>query len=138
MELFKLFGMIAVKNTEANNAIDETSNKAASFSEKLSDGFTAVGSKAASLGTKMSIGLTGPITLLGTKAIQATADFESAMSEVGAISGATGDELAALESKAKEMGKPQSFLHQSRPKPLNIWLWPAGKPLTCLTGWKES
>ncbi|GFI18887.1 hypothetical protein IMSAGC009_04066 [Lachnospiraceae bacterium] len=129
MELFKLFGMIAVKNTEANNAIDETSNKAASFSEKLSDGFTAVGSKAASLGTKMSIGLTGPITLLGTKAIQATADFESAMSEVGAISGATGDELAALESKAKEMGETTKFSASESAEALKYM---------AMAGWKTS
>lgn len=109
MELFKLFGTIAVKNTEANSAIDETVNKAQSFSQKLSDKFTDVGSKATNLGTKLSFGLTAPITFIGTKAIQATADFEYAMSEVGAISGATGDDLAALENKAKEMGKTTKF-----------------------------
>lgn len=129
MELFKLFGTIAVKNTEANNAIDETSNKAESFSEKLSNKFTDVGSKAASLGTKMSIGLTGPITLLGTKAIQATADFESAMSEVGAISGATGDELAALESKAKEMGETTKFSASESAEALKYM---------AMAGWKTS
>ncbi len=109
MELFKLFGTIAVKNTEANNAIDETTDKAQSFSQKLSDKFTDVGSKAVNLGTKMSIGLTAPITLIGKKAIQATADFDSAMSEVGAISGATGEDLAALRNKAEEMGKTTKF-----------------------------
>ena len=129
MELFKLFGTIAVKNTEANNAIDETSNKAVSFSEKLSNKFTDVGAKATSLGTKMSIGLTGPITLLGTKAIQATADFESAMSEVGAISGATGDELTALESKAKEMGETTKFSASESAEALKYM---------AMAGWKTS
>lgn len=38
MELFKLFGSIAVENAEANSAIDETGDKAESFSSKLKDG----------------------------------------------------------------------------------------------------
>lgn len=45
---------------------------------------------AAKLGTKMSLGLTAPLTLIGKKAIDTAADFEYSMSEVGAISGATG------------------------------------------------
>lgn len=38
MELFKLFGSIAVDNADANNAIDETGEKAKSFTSKLGDG----------------------------------------------------------------------------------------------------
>ena len=109
MELFKLFGTIAVNNTEANSAIDETTNKAQSFSKNLSEKFTDIGEKTTKLGAKMSLGLTAPITLIGTKAIQATADFEAAMSEVGAISGATGADLTALENKAKQMGESTKF-----------------------------
>ena len=109
MELFKLFGTIAVNNTGANSAIDETTDKAQSFSKNLSEKFTDIGKTTTKLGAKMSLGLTTPITLIGKKAIQATADFESAMSEVGAISGATGDDLIALENKAKEMGETTKF-----------------------------
>lgn len=109
MELFKLFGTIAVRNSEANNAIDETNNRAQSFSQKMSDKFETIGTNATRLGTKLSLGLTAPITYIGTKAIQATADFEAAMSEVGAISGATGEDLAALRNKAEEMGKTTKF-----------------------------
>lgn len=43
------------------------------------------------------------------KAIGVAADFESAMSEVGAISGATGDDFIALSDKAKEMGEKTKF-----------------------------
>ena len=109
MELFKLFGTIAVKNTEANSSIDDTANKAKSLSQKMSDKFTDIGSSATKLGTKLSLGLTTPITFIGTKAIQATADFESAMSEVAAISGATGKDFTALEDKAKQMGETTKF-----------------------------
>ncbi len=109
MELFKLIGTIVVNNSEANSAIDNTNSKAQSFADQMSSGFKKVGEKAANLGRKMTFGLTTPITLIGTKAIQTTADFESAMSEVAAISGATGEDLAALETKAKQMGETTKF-----------------------------
>ena len=40
MELFKLLGTIAVNNADANSSIDETSEKADSFSEKLKGGIS--------------------------------------------------------------------------------------------------
>jgi len=123
MELFKLFGTIAVENSDANHAIDETADRAQSLSRQMSDKFTDIGRGATNLGgkfadtgkemtklgAKLSLGLTAPLAMIGTKAIQATADFESAMSEVSAISGATGDDLVALENKAQEMGKTTKF-----------------------------
>ena len=42
-------------------------------------------------------------------AVKVGSDFEAGMSEVAAISGATGDELAALTAKAKEMGASTKF-----------------------------
>src|SRR5690625_2345911 len=42
-------------------------------------------------------------------AVKTAMDFESSMSEVAAISGATGDELQLLEDTAREMGSTTSF-----------------------------
>ena len=42
-------------------------------------------------------------------AVKVGSDFEAGMSEVAAISGATGDELDALTAKAKEMGASTKF-----------------------------
>lgn len=98
-----------MKNSEANSAIDETTEKAKSFSSNLSEKFEDVGKKTTKLGAKMSLGISTPITLIGKKAIQATADFEAAMSEVGAISGATGADFIALQDKAKQMGETTKF-----------------------------
>lgn len=44
MELFKLFGIIAVKNSQANEAIDETTGKAAQSESKMSSAFKKIGS----------------------------------------------------------------------------------------------
>ena len=45
----------------------------------------------------------------GAYSIKAGADFDAAMSEVQAISGASGDQLDALRNKAKEMGATTKF-----------------------------
>ena len=46
---------------------------------------------------------------LGAAAVKTAADFDSGMSKVAAISGATGDDLDALRDKAREMGAKTKF-----------------------------
>ena len=49
------------------------------------------------------------ITGLGTVAVKTAADFDSSMSEVAAISGATGKDFDDLRAKAREMGSKTKF-----------------------------
>ena len=49
MELFKLFGKIAVENAEANAAVDETTEKAQSSSNKIKSSFEKIGSALSSV-----------------------------------------------------------------------------------------
>lgn len=60
-------------------------------------------------GDKLSKYVTVPILGVGAAATKLGMDFEAAMSEVAAISGATGEELAMLEAKAREMGATTKF-----------------------------
>ncbi|MCO7138123.1 phage tail tape measure protein [[Clostridium] leptum] len=53
--------------------------------------------------------VTAGITAIGGYAVSVGSSFEAGMSEVSAISGATGDDLAALTEKAKEMGAATKF-----------------------------
>ena len=75
----------------------------------------AVGSKLESAGSSISgvgqkmMGVTTVVTGLGAAAVKTAADFDSAMSQVAAVSGATGDELQALRDKAREMGEKTKF-----------------------------
>ena len=39
MELFKLFGTIAIQNADANEAIDDTTDKASQSENKISSAF---------------------------------------------------------------------------------------------------
>lgn len=74
-----------------------------------------IGSSIQSAGDKMSsFGRSiAPVSAAAAAGLTASAksfmDFESGMSKVAAISGATGDDLAALTDKAKEMGETTKF-----------------------------
>ncbi len=63
----------------------------------------------ASAGAALTKAVTIPIAGVATAAVKTAADFESAMSEVGAISGASGGDMAKLTAKAKEMGATTAF-----------------------------
>ena len=82
----------------------------------VTDGFKSGVSK---LGSIAKTGLTAAtaaigavsaaLTTAGGYAIKVGSDFEAGMSQVAAISGATGEELDALTEKAKEMGAKTKF-----------------------------
>lgn len=67
----------------------------------------------AKTGLKAAVGAIGAVstalTVAGGYAIKIGSDFEAGMSEVAAISGATGEDLEALTTKAKEMGAITKF-----------------------------
>lgn len=69
----------------------------------------ALGSAFQSAGSSMTKNLTVPIAGAGVAVAGVAAKFESAMSEVAAISGASGNELQALTDKAQEMGATTKF-----------------------------
>lgn len=61
------------------------------------------------VGTNLTQNVTVPIAAGFGAAIKTAADFDTQMSKVKAISGATEDEFAQLESKAREMGKQTKY-----------------------------
>lgn len=67
-----------------------------------------VGNKISSAGQKL-LPVTGVVTGLGTAAVKTAADFDSAMSRVAAVSGATGSDFDSLRDKAREMGAKTKF-----------------------------
>lgn len=68
-----------------------------------------VGKKMESVGKDLTKKITLPLAGLGAAAVKVGSDFEAGMSEVAAISGATGNDLKMLEEKAKEMGATTKF-----------------------------
>ena len=77
--------------------------------EGASGRLTSLGSAFTSAGTSLTQYVTLPLVGIGTAAVTVAAGFESAMSEVQAISGATGKDFEDLTAKAQEMGAKTKF-----------------------------
>lgn len=89
----------------AYNDLKVFGDKSATAGKKvqgLSSAFRTVGSS-------LTKTVTTPLVGIGAAAIKATADFDEGMSEVKAISGATGTQFQALRDKAIEMGAKTKF-----------------------------
>lgn len=69
------------------------------------------------------------MTALGTAAVKTASDFDSAMSKVAAVSGATGDDLQALCDKAREMGSKTKFSSSEAAEAMNYM---------AMAGWKTN
>lgn len=86
----------------ANSA---SKNIVTSFGTKM----TSAGNKISSAGTSLTKKVTVPLLGLGAVGLKVATDFEKGMSEVKAISGATGKEFDALREKAIELGASTAF-----------------------------
>lgn len=73
------------------------------------DKTTALSSAMTSVGKTLTKSVTLPLVGIGTAAVATTAKFDSSMSNLQAISGATGTEIDSLRDKAKEMGAKTKF-----------------------------
>jgi len=117
-KIFSLMGEILVDNTNANKAIDETTNKgkaqAKTFGEKFGDVTKAVGKVAtAVVGTATSI--VGGLTAMANKSAETADTFDKASLRTGLhveelqrlkyAAGQSGVELETLEKSAKKMNE---------------------------------
>lgn len=90
-------------------AQSEANSISKNMATQIGTNMTSVGKKLTSAGTTLTKTVTLPIVGIGTAAVKTSSDFESAMSKVSAISGATGSDLDALNQKAQEMGAKTKF-----------------------------
>lgn len=88
--------------------LQKEANSANAALQKVSDVTGKIGKTATKIGKGMSVVSAG-IGGVATAAVKTTADFESAMSNVQAISGATGEDMNSLKEKAREMGAQTKF-----------------------------
>jgi len=101
--------------------IVETEQKLKSLEQQANESGTALqniaakGEKLKSMGESVTaagekmLPVTAGVAALGTAAVKTAADFDTSMSKVAAVSGATGDDLDALRDKAREMGSKTKF-----------------------------
>lgn len=69
----------------------------------------SIGKGIQGVGMALSLTLSVPLTAMGVHAARTFGDFEAGMNRVRAVSGATGEDFARLESQAKDLGRTTAF-----------------------------
>lgn len=116
MDIGRLIASLGLDNQEFLRGIQEaerrmktSAGQMAQAAQQVGDRWEAQGKRMQKLGKSMSLYLTTPLTLAGGLMLNTAVKFEKAMSQVAAVSGATGKELQALEDIAREMGATTKF-----------------------------
>lgn len=91
--------------TSAYNDLKVFGDKSATAGQKLK----GLSSALKTVGSGLAKGVTLPLLGVGTAVVKVASSFDSAMSEVKAISGATGTQFTQLRDKAIEMGAKTKF-----------------------------
>lgn len=90
-------------------AQSEADRASKSMATKVGNNITGIGKSMTSVGSTLTKSVTVPLLGIGTAGLKVASDFDSAMSGVKAISGATGEEFDALRAKAIELGGETAF-----------------------------
>lgn len=107
-------------DTEALKALENEAKQSASVLgsqfqaagdkiKEVGENIKGVGDKIAGVGKDVTAKVTTPIIGAFGAAVKTTMDFDSQMSKVSAISGATGEDFQALRDKAREMGADTKY-----------------------------
>ncbi|WP_251389794.1 phage tail tape measure protein [Mediterraneibacter agrestimuris] len=104
-----------------------TTNTALAKIDEIGGKLENVGNSISGVGKKM-MPISTAVGGLGIAAVKTAADFDSAMSQVAAVSGATGDDLQALRDKAREMGEKTKFSASEAAQAMNYM---------AMAGWKS-
>lgn len=112
-----------------NQANAEAQGKTKTLENTLGDGLSTIGGKITGAGKTLTMGLTAPILGAGAAAVKTTADFDKSMSQVKAVSGATGEDFDALRNKAREMGATTKFSASDAADAMNYM---------AMAGWKTN
>ena len=121
-----------IETEEKLKNLENQANQSAVAIQKIAatgEDLKNLGDKISGVGTTLTKGVTTPIVGLGTVAVKTAADFDTAMSQVAAVSGATGSDLDALRDKAREMGSKTKFSASEAAEAMNYM---------AMAGWKTS
>ncbi|MBQ9685207.1 MAG: phage tail tape measure protein [Oscillospiraceae bacterium] len=115
----------AASTSVALAKIDEAGKKIEAFGDSVTNAGQAI--------MPASMAVAG----LGAAAVKTAADFDTSMSKVAAVSGATGDDLDALRDKAREMGAKTKFSASEAADAMNYMAmagWKTGDMLEGIEG----
>ena len=111
--------------------LETQANQSATAMQKIAtagEGLKSAGDKVSSAGEKL-LPASAAVTVLGVAAVKTASDFDSSMSQVAAVSGATGEDFDKLRAKAREMGAKTKFSASEAADAMNYM---------AMAGWKTS
>lgn len=77
--------------------------------EEVGKKISSVGNKMSGVGKTLTQYVTTPILGIGVAAVKTTADFDTSMSKVRALTGSTTEEFTAMRDRAREMGETTRY-----------------------------
>lgn len=95
--------------TGLKTAQAKAATSAGTIEQQFGSKLQSAGSKLSSAGMALTTGLTVPLVGVAAAGLKVSTDFDYAMSEVQAISGATGDQFGALRDQAIKLGADTAF-----------------------------
>lgn len=110
---------------ELGNSVEDSGEKA----QKASDGYTTFKNVLANLASSVISKVVEGLKDMSKQVVETGASFDSAMSQVGAISGASAEDMAKLSDKAQEMGAKTKFTATESAEALTYM---------AMAGWKTS
>ena len=105
-------GYLDLDTSKFQNALKTAGQQLKGFTDSTTstgDKMTSLGAGLKTVGSNMSKYVTVPLAGIGAASVKTAADFEKSMDNVAALSGATGDDLKALEDISKQMGATTQF-----------------------------
>ena len=103
MELFTLFGKIAVNDKDANKSIDNVTGRAKQAEGQMGSTFGKIGKAVTTAFTVAAVGA------FEKKIVDTYSTYDDQMRKVQAVSGATGKAYQELRAKAEELGAKTRF-----------------------------
>ena len=120
-----------IETEEDLKKLEAQANQSATAVQKIAtagESLKSAGDKVSSAGEKL-LPASAAVTALGVAAVKTASDFDSSMSQVAAVSGATGEDFDKLRAKAHEMGAKTKFSASEAADAMNYM---------AMAGWKTS
>lgn len=109
MDSFSVVAVISANISKYQNALKQVYGETNKLKGLTVSNSQMMGESLQGIGKALTLGVTAPLVGIGIKSVKTASEFEAAMSQVKAISGATGGDFKRLEDIAMRMGRTTKF-----------------------------
>lgn len=107
--LGKLYAELRLDTSKMHSDVEMSNRELAKLEADIDKTTNEINAQLAKIGGALSLGVTAPLTMMGTAALNTFTNFEQAMQNTYSVMGAGQSEMDALRKKAEEMGASTRF-----------------------------